>query len=318
MERNDIRIGDTVRIKRANDVVPYIDSPDLSLRSESSTPWVAPTGCPDCGKPFDKSTELWRCTTPECSTLGQITFAASRDCLDIEGMSTAVATSLVETGRVTSIADLVTLTKDELAELVLGTTKTGSPRRLGNANAVKIMAEIEKAKSQPLPRIITSLGLRKTGHTMGRRLAAEFGTMEAFRNASVTQLCNVEGIADGKPESIHDEVRKMADVIDALEAAGVSMGQASTAAATQESTEGNALVGMKVVVTGKVTGPLAGKSRNKVNELIEANGGKSPGSVSSSTSLLVCAEPGSSKYVKAIELGVTIVTREEFASMLGM
>lgn len=313
----DIRIGDTVVVKRANDVIPRVESPDLSQRPAGSVAWVPPTGCPQCGEPFDKSTELWRCVTPECSTLGRITYAAARDCLDIEGMSTAVATALVETGRVSNIADLFTLTTDELTSLVLGTTKTGSPRRLGASNATKISAEIERAKTQPLNRVITSLGMRKTGRTMGRRLANQFGTMEALRTASVEALCEVEGVATGKAQSIHDEVRAMATVIDALAVAGVNMGTEVVVEDTAPATGTNALDGMSVVVTGKVTGPLAGLSRNDMNELIEAHGGKASGSVSAKTGLLVCAEPSGTKFDKATALGVTIVTPEKFAALIG-
>ena len=312
MEREDIRIGDTVAVKRANDVIPYISDPVLDLRPADSIAWVPPTACPQCGEPFDKSTELWRCTTPECSTLGRITYAAARDCLDIEGMSVAVATSLVESGRVSDIADLFTLTTDELADLPIGS----NARRLGESSAQKIIAEIEKAKGQPLNRIITSLGLRKTGRTMGRRLAAEFTTMAAFQAATVTQLTNVEGVADGKAQSIHAELKSMEGIIFRLAEAGVNMGTKEEAAPASTG-GGSALAGLKVVVTGKMTGPLSAVSRNEMSELIESHGGKASGSVSSSTDLLVCAEQGSSKYEKAVELGVKIVSPEEFAAMIG-
>ena len=318
VQRQDIRINDIVHIKRANDVIPYVSDPDLSLRPLDSTPWVAPDGCPKCGEPFDKSTELWRCLGTECSMLSKVVFACGRDQLDLMGMSTSIVTALVESGRVSDVADLFTLTKAELAELVLGETPTGSERRLGNANAAKIITEIEKAKSQPLNRVIGALGIRKTGRTMSRRLSLAFPTMAAFQAATVPQLCNVEGIAEGKAETIHDDLAKMSDMIARLAAAGVNMGES-----VQESPEGvttvggAALAGMSIVVTGKVTGSLAGLSRNEMNELIEAHGGKSSGSVSAKTSMLVCSEPGSSKHTKAVDLGVRIVTPEEFADLVG-
>lgn len=319
MQREDLRIGDTVRIKRANDVIPYVSDPDLSQRPADSVAWIAPDNCFKCGEPFDKSTELWRCNTPECSVANKVIYACGRDALDIEGMSTSIVTALVESGRVTSLADLFTLTVDDLANLVLGTTSTGGVRRLGNANATKIAAEIEKAKSQPLNRVVCSLALRMTGRSVSRWLAAAYPTMDGLRGATVSDLANIERLGDIKAQAIHDGLIAMSDTIDAMAAAGVNMGQEPNE--TAEDAQGGAqpLTGMNVVVTGKVTGPLAGLSRNEMNELIEAKGGKASGSVSAKTSLLVCDPEGagSSKHAKALALGVRIVTPEEFADLIG-
>jgi DNA ligase (NAD+) len=149
LAERDIRVGDTVNIKRANDVIPYIESAILADRPADAQRWVAPATCPQRGEPWNTDTLLWRCLSPECSTLGRIVYAAARDCLDIEGLGTEVATALVESGKVNDIADLFTLTVADLASLVL------DGRLLGAKNAAKVHAEIVKAKSAAWSRVIT-------------------------------------------------------------------------------------------------------------------------------------------------------------------
>ena len=310
----DLRIGDHVSAYKANDIIPQVHLPRADLRDSSSQPWQPPAACPKCGGTFDKSTELWRCTNPECSVSGRISYAVSRDAgLDIEGFGGSIGDALIDADLVKDVSDIFSLTKDQLANLQLGTTEAGGIRTVGEKNAVKIMAEIEKAKAQPLNRVITALSMRFTGRTFGRRLASEFGTMEALQAATVSQLANVEGIGGKKAEVIHAELAKNAPVIERLRAAGVNMG-------AKEAAGGTALAGMTVVVTGSVKSApgLASLSRSGVQELIEAHGGKASGSVSKSTTLLVCGEPGSSKYVKAQDLGVRIVSPSEFAGMVGL
>jgi DNA ligase (NAD+) len=306
---------------KANDIIPQVHLPREDLRSMESKPWTPPTACPQCGEPFDKSTELWRCLTPECSVSGRISYASSRDAgLDIEGLGGSIGDALIEKDLVKDVGDLFALTEDQLAGLELGETSTGGVRTLGQKNAAKIMAEIDKAKSQPLNRVITALSMRFTGRTFGRRLASEFGTMEALQAATVSQLANVEGIGEKKAEVIHEQLKKNAPVIAKLRAAGVNMGApkappaAGAKAPKLAKPDGKP---MNVVVTGSVKGsPLGTLSRSGVQELIEAKGGKASGSVSKTTDLLVCAEPGSSKFLKAQELGIRIVTPDEFAQMI--
>lgn len=322
LERADIRIGDEVMAYRANDVIPQVHLPRIDLRSGDSQAWTPPSVCPQCSEPFDKSTELWRCHTPSCSVSGRISYAVSRDAgFDIDGFGGSIGDALIEKDLVKDVSDLFYLSEEQLASLEMGETSTGGTRTLGKKNAVKIMAEIEKAKSQPLNRVITSLSMRFTGRTFGRRLASEFGTMEALQAATVSQLANVEGIGQKKAEVIHEQLKKNEPVIARMKAAGVNMGTAKAAPAAGAKAPKLAKPDgkpMNVVVTGSVKGAptLASLSRSGVQELIEAKGGKASGSVSKSTDLLVCGEPGSSKFLKAQELGIKIVTPEEFAKMV--
>ncbi|MCC3301519.1 NAD-dependent DNA ligase LigA [Arthrobacter sp. zg-Y895] len=320
--KKDIRIGDSVMAYKANDVIPQVHLPRADLRDPSSTPWEPPAGCPKCGREFDKSTELWRCINPECSVSGRISYAVSRDAgLDIDGVGGSTGDALIEADLVRDVSDIFHLTEDQLANLRLGRAESGADRVLGVKKARKIMAEIEQAKSRPLNRVITALAMRYTGRTFGRRLAARFGTMENLRRASVEELAGVEGIGKAKAEVIHAALKDNGPVIDRLAAAGVNMGTPVSApmkaakAATLVTPEGEA---MNVVITGSLKGSALGSlTRAGAQELIEANGGRAAGSVSKTTSLLVCAEPGSSKFLRAQELGIRIVTPDEFAEMLG-
>ncbi|GEL46601.1 DNA ligase 2 [Cellulomonas hominis] len=304
MTERDVRVGDTVTIKRANDVIPYIESVDLGARPTDSAPWAPPETDP-LGEPWDKSTLLWRSVSPELSVLGRITYAASRDCLDIEGLGTEIATALVESGKVNDVADLFALTVDDLAALTLA-----EGRQVGQKVAAKIAAEIETAKASPWNRVITALGIRMTGRTAGRRLAAAFATMDALRGAGVADIAAVDGFGDVKAATIREGLDDLAarGVLDRLAAAGVNMGA--------ERAQGEAagpLAGMTVVVSGSVPG----YSRTTVAEAIEAAGGKASSSVSAGTSMLVSDPSTSSKYVKATQLGVRILTPAQFLDLLG-
>ena len=332
LERADIRIGDEVLAYKANDIIPQVHLPREDLRAADSRPWTPPSACPQCSEPFDKSTELWRCLTPECSVSGRISYAVSRDAgLDIEGLGTSIGDALIEADLVKDVGDVFSLTEAQLADLDLGETSTGGTRTLGQKNAAKIMAEIEKAKTQPLNRVITSLSMRFTGRTFGRRLASQFETMEALQEATVSQLANVEGIGEKKAEVIHEQLKKNEPVIAKLRAAGVNMGApkpqpAAGAAGPKLAKAGKPL---NVVVTGSVKGEptLASLSRSGVQELIEANGGKASGSVSKTTDILVCGEEGSTKWTAAQKLRqeqivagnpnpIRIITPQRFAEGL--
>jgi DNA ligase (NAD+) len=311
IEQQGLAIGQKVMVVRAGDVIPRVTAA-VGEQPAGLTPWHTPATCPDCGDPWDTSSLLWRCTTAECSTVGRITYAAARDCLDIMGMSEAIATALVEAGAVNDVADLFYLDVATLSAVVLGKTSTGADRRVGEATAAKIVAEIEKAKSQPLARVITALGIRKTGRTMGRRIASALGSMDALIAADEQVLSEIDGIGPEKAAVIVAEVAAMRPVIERLRAAGVTMTGETVAAAELP------LAGKTVVVTGAMTGALAPYGRNEMNELIEANGGKASGSVSARTVYLVASDRTTSKAKKAADLGVEVLSPEQFARIIGI
>lgn len=305
-----IGIGSVVVLKRAGDVIPRITAPLDTSANADTAPWTPPAACPQCGEEWNTESLLWRCETPSCGLVNAITYFASRDALDIEGLGGSIAEALAETSfaggrKIESVADLYHLTLEEWAGLLVGTTATGGDRLLGETTARKIMVELSKSKDQPLARVITGLGLRGTGRSMSRALASHFGSMAALRAATPDQVAEVEKIGPKKAQLIVDGLTKMASVINRLAAAGLQMEAAKVAA-------GGPLEGKTVVISGSVPG----YSRNEANEAVVAAGGKSSGSVSKNTSYLVTAETSTSKAKKAADLGVPIIDPADFAKLL--
>lgn len=325
IEERDIRVGSSVVMLRRNGVIPYVES--VVGQAEGSERWVAPVGCPKCGEPFDKTTELWRCNTPECSILGSVLYAGTKAVLDWEGFSTAIATRLVESDRVSSVADVFELTLAELIVLDSGrrTKNTNEPILLGETTATKVYNKIQASKSQPLARVITSLAIRKMGRTMGLRVANYFGTMDAVQSATVADFMNVEGVAENKAAEYVKGFKMRKNIIARLCAAGVNMGEIEAAAkvAAKKSpvvSTVQVLAGLNVCVTGAMKGTkLDGLTRDDMTALIRKNGGEFAGDVRSTTNILVCAIETSTKYKKAITMpSVKIMTPDAFAKMVGL
>lgn len=306
----DIRIGSKAVVYKANDIIPQV----LSVTNdEDTTPWVPPTEDAD-GFPYVQRGKFLTSTNPADSVGALIRYAASRDVLDIDGLGSEIADALVTEGHVSALDDLFRLDGATLANLPLGETSTGGIRRLGEKNAQKLIDGIEAAKRQPLNRIITALGIRLTGRTFGRRLAAHFGSFDALLAANRDDLLAVEGVGPERADVIHAGIQRNRDVIERLVAAGV------TSELERDENAGAAvLTGMSVVVTGSTKGTkLEAYGRNEMNELIERHGGKSSGSVSKNTSLLVAGDGAGSKLAKATDLGIEIITPDEFAERLGL
>lgn len=311
IREKDIRIGSRATVYKANDIIPQVLS---VVNGEGTVPWTPPTEDAD-GFAYDTNQTIWRSTNPSDSISALLSYAASRDVLDIDGLGRSVADALVDAGLVNDLADLFEVTQSELATLPMGETATGGTRRFGDANAAKVYANIQSAKLQPLNRVITALGIRLTGRTFGRRLAAHFRSLQALRDATAAELTMVEGIAEGRAVVIHDGLTKNREVIDRL----IGLGVTSTAEEVATDAGAPALSGMVVVVTGSTKGTkLEAYGRNEMNELIERHGGRSSGSVSKSTSLLVAGDGAGSKLAKANELGVRVVNPDEFAGMVGL
>lgn len=306
----DIRIGSKAVVYKANDIIPQV----LSVTNDETTePWVAPTEDTD-GFPYVERGKFLTSTNPADSVGALIRYAASRDVLDIDGLGSEVADALADSDRVETLDHLFVLTEEQLASLTLGETKTGGDRRFGPKNAAKVYAGIQAAKGQPLNRIITALGIRLTGRTFGRRLASHFGSLDALLSASADDLLAVEGVGPERATVIYAGIQSNRAVIERLIQYGVT-----SEVEKDESAGPAALAGMSVVVTGSTKGTkLEAYGRNEMNELIERHGGKSSGSVSKNTSLLVAGDGAGSKLAKAQELGVRTVTPDEFAELVGV
>ncbi|MFJ5559207.1 NAD-dependent DNA ligase LigA [Streptomyces sp. NPDC093250] len=318
--RRDLRLGDHVMVHRAGDVIPRIEAPVAHLRTGEEQPIAFPGQCPRCGSDIDTREERWRCAQGRnCHLVASLAYAAGRDQLDIEGLGATRVVQLVDAGLVTDLADLFLLRREQLLAL----------ERMGETSTDNLLAAIDKAKGQPLSRVLCALGVRGTGRSMSRRIARYFATMDHIRAADAEAMQRVDGIGAEKAPSIVAELAELGPLIDKLAAAGVTMtepGATPPAAADAapggdgEDTApaaGGPLDRMTVVVTGAMTGPLEKLSRNEMNELIERAGGRSSSSVSKKTTLVVAGEGAGSKRAKAEQLGVRLATPDEFAVMVG-
>lgn len=299
LARRNVRVGDTVVVRRAGDVIPEIAGVVLELRAEHSTPFDAPSSCPRCGSTLDTSGARWRCTRGrKCGLAETLAYAASRDVLDIEGCGEKVVAQLVEHNLVNDVADLFTLRKEQLLTL----------ERMGETSAAKLLEQIENAKQKPLSRTFAALGVRMTGRSMSRRLAKHFGNIDALLDAGIEKLSDVDGVGPERAMAIIEDLNELREVITKMRAAGVNMVEKSTAAASELPLSGKSVV---------ITGNLGSLSRVQAQEAVESLGGKASSSVSAKTDLLVIGEaPGAAKVTKAESLGIATMSGAEFLALL--
>ena len=294
-----LRIGDTIQVRKAGDIIPEVIG--VTHHAEDADPYEMPTVCPSCGAPVvhleDES--ALRCINPECpaQALRNLIHFASRDAMDIDGLGTAVATQLVEKGLVHSVADLYTLTQEQL--LTLDKFKEKSADNLHKA--------IERSKENNLDKLLFGFGIRNIGDKAAALLAEHFGTLEAIREAGVEAISEIDGFGGVMAQSIVEFFAKdgTADVVHRLADAGVNM-------KWKGEPKGDKLAGKTLVVTGT----LETLSRSEAEALIVRNGGKASGSVSKKTSYVVAGAAAGSKLTKAQSLGVPVLTEEEFLALL--
>ena len=294
-----LRIGDTIQVRKAGDIIPEVIG--VTHHAEDADPYEMPTVCPSCGAPVvhleDES--ALRCINPECpaQALRNLIHFASRDAMDIDGLGTAVATQLVEKGLVHSVADLYTLTQEQL--LTLDKFKEKSADNLYKA--------IERSKENNLDKLLFGFGIRNIGDKAAALLAEHFGTLEAIQEAGVEAISEIDGFGGVMAQSIVEFFAKdgTADVVHRLADAGVNM-------KWKGEPKGDKLAGKTLVVTGT----LETLSRSEAEALIVRNGGKASGSVSKKTSYVVAGAAAGSKLTKAQSLGVPVLTEEEFLAML--
>ncbi|GAA4935959.1 NAD-dependent DNA ligase LigA [Actinoplanes utahensis] len=299
-----LAIGQTVAVWRAGDVIPRVTSP-IGEQPHGLTPWVAPEVCPQCGEPWDKSSLLWRCHTASCAAANALAYWCSREALDVDGAGDSFCDAVIEAGLARNVADLYALTVDDIAELPVGKTTAGGTVMLGRSNAERIIAGLEASKQQPFNRVVTGLGIRMTGRSVGRWLAARFKSMTALRAATVEEIAEIDKMGLIKAQHVVDGLVAMSDVIDRLAGYGLTMEVVDDGGAKP-------LAGQTYVVSGSVPG----YTRTTVSERIEALGGSASSSVSAKTTALVTAETTTAKAKKAAQLGIPVIAPEEFAHML--
>ena len=297
----DIRVGDTVIVQKAGEIIPEIVSVERSLRPDGTEPYVFPAVCPVCGAPVvrDEDGAAIRCTGAECPAqlLRNITHFASRDAMDIEGLGPSLVQQLVDSGLVRNVADLYSLSAAELVNL----------ERMGEKSSENLVQAIERSKENDLSKLIYGLGIRQVGEKAAKVLSAHFQTFDAFAAATVEELTQINDVGAITAQSIVDYLSQpqSQDLIARLKAAGVNM-VSTTAVADHR------FAGMTFVLTGTLTR----YDRKTAQELIEARGGKAAGSVSKRTTYVVAGEAAGSKLKKAQELDIPILTEDDFAKML--
>ena len=297
----DIRIGDTVLVRKAGEIIPEVLSVVEDKRPEGTQPWFLPKTCPVCGAAVERDEDgaHIRCTGAECPAqlLRNLAHFASRDAMDIEGLGIAVVENLVNAQLVKTPGDLYFLNEEDVAQL----------ERMGKRSAKKLLAALEKSKGQDLSRLIYAFGIRQVGQKAGKILAARFQTLENLQNATLEELTAVDDIGEITARNILDWMAspQSRHLIDRLREAGVNM-----TAAEQGSDQ--RFAGMTFVLTGT----LEKFTRDEASEMIETRGGKSSGSVSKKTTYVVAGEAAGSKLRKAQELGIPVLTEEEFLELL--
>ena len=297
----DIRIGDTVLVRKAGEIIPEVLSVVLDKRPADSQPYFLPKTCPVCGAPVERDEDgaHMRCTGAECPAqlLRNLTHFASRDAMDIDGLGVAVVENLVNAGLVKTPGDLYFLKEEDVAEL----------DRMGKKSAQNLMAAIERSKSQDLARLIYAFGIRQVGQKAGKILAARFKTMDALEQATLEELTAVNDVGEITARSILTWLAspQSRHLIARLREAGVNM-----TAAEQGSDQ--RFAGMTFVLTGG----LEQFTRDQAAAMIEDRGGKSAGSVSKKTTYVVAGEGAGSKLKKALDLGIPVLTEQEFLDLM--
>ena len=297
----DIRVGDTVVVQKAGEIIPEIVSVVREKRPEGTIPYHLPETCPVCGAPVERDPDgaAIRCTGAECPAqlLRNLIHFASRDAMDIDGVGPAVMRQLIEHGLVSNPADLYDLRAEQLADL----------ERMGTKSAQNAVDAITKSKENDLWRLIFALGIRQVGAKAAKILAAHFGSMEALRRATAEELTQIDDVGAVTADYI---IRWMssdqaADLLERLKAAGVNM-------ESRQKLVDRRFAGMTFVLTGA----LSHFTREEAGEMIEQRGGKASASVSKKTTYVVAGENAGSKLKKAQELNIPVLSEEEFLALL--
>jgi DNA ligase (NAD+) len=303
IESNDIRVGDTVLVVRAGDVIPRVVGPVLSERKGNPKKFVMPDTCPVCGADVDhpEGEAMSRCTNAACpaQVFERVRHFCSRGAMDIEGIGDVMAQQLCESGLVHNIADIYDLDAKKLATIP----------RTGDKTISNLLRNIDASKKRGLARLLTGLGIRFVGTQTAQILADDFGTIDAIAQASTDELRQSEGIGPEVASSVHLFFQQHAnrEMIERLRSAGVEMTAPKRAKAANGKLSGKTFV---------LTGTLPNLTRDEASELIVAAGGKVTGSVSKKTDYVVAGSEAGSKLTKAEQLGITIVDEDGLRDLL--
>jgi DNA ligase (NAD+) len=304
IERKDVRVGDVVVVEKAGKIIPHIVRVEKHERKSNLPKFKFPTRCPQCDANLvkDEGGVYIRCPNPKCpaQVKERIRYYASRNAMDIEGLGDKLVDQLVNEGLVAGYGDLYRLTSEQLMKL----------ERMGKKSSDKLLAGIEASKNRGLARLLNALSIRHVGQRVSAVLAAHFGSMEALESATAEQLSQINEIGPVLAESIynflHSDYGKA--TIDELRQQGIAMQAPKKPVAAK----GGKLAGKTFVVTGTLTK----YKRDEIHALIEQHGGRPSSSVSQKTDYLVAGAEAGSKLEKAQQLGVAVISEEDFDALL--
>ncbi|MDY4635556.1 MAG: NAD-dependent DNA ligase LigA [Candidatus Limivicinus sp.] len=301
IDRLDLRIGDTVLLQKAGEIIPEVLSVNKEKRPVDAVPFTMPTVCPECGSPVvrDEDGVALRCTSPECPAqrLRNIAHFASRDAMDIEGLGISVCESLISSGLVKDASDLYYLEAEPVAQL----------ERMGDKSAKNLIAAIENSKQAGLARLLCAFGIRQVGQKAAKVLASHYVDLDELMAADTEALTSIPDIGGITAGFIVDWFQnpQSQDLINKLRGAGVSF-------KSREEKKDDRFAGLTFVLTGT----LSRFTRDEASAIIESFGGKASSSVSKKTAFVLAGENAGSKLTKAESLGIKIISEEEFETMI--
>ena len=301
IDRLDLRIGDTVLLQKAGEIIPEVLSVNKEKRPEGTVPFVMPRTCPVCGSPVvrDEDGAALRCTSPECPAqrLRNIAHFASREAMDIEGLGISVCDSLINSGLVQDASDLYYLKAESVAAL----------ERMGEKSAENLINAIENSKQAGLARLLCAFGIRQVGQKAAKVLASYYRDLDELMAADAETLTTIPDIGAVTAGFLVDWFQnpQSQDLISKLRTAGVSF-------ASREEKRDDRFAGLTFVLTGT----LSRFTRDEASAIIESFGGKASSSVSKKTSYVLAGENAGSKLTKAESLGIKIISEEEFEAMI--
>ncbi len=315
VRRKNVRVGDTIVVHKAGDVIPEVVGPVLELRPEGSVDWEMPSACPSCGSPVirEEGEVAYRCVSIDCPAQAteRLIHWGSRNAMDIDGLGDEIVSRMVEQGLLTDVADFYDkLTEEALSEVSCGRqTVDGDDIVVGKTIAAKVMAQVNESRDRGLARVLFGLGIRHVGANVARALATHFRSMQALMTAAPEDIAAIDGVGPKIAASVHEffSIKKNVAVVERLREAGVVLEEE-----VEEPDALQTLAGLTFVLTGT----LQNYKRTEAAKLLEAMGAKCTGSVSKKTSYVIAGEAAGSKLTKAEQLGVPVLDESALVQIL--
>lgn len=337
IRRKDVRVGDTIIVHKAGDVIPEVVGPVLDKRPADAVEWDMPEACPACGSPVvhEGDEVAYRCVSLDCPAQlkERLIHWVSRGCMDVDGLGDELIDKMIEAGLLRDVADFYTLDADSIAALDTGRTyakddkkrgvAAGDPIKVGHTIAGKVMDELVRSKAQPLSRVLFALGIRHVGKSVAEVLAQRFLTIDALAAASEEDIAACEGIGPKIAASVREflSVPENLEVLQRLREAGLALeenlGVAVAQAARETGVDADLAAGQPLDgLTFVLTGTLVNRTRDEAGAALKLLGAKVSGSVSKKTSYLVAGPKAGSKLTKAENLGVPVLDEEALERIL--